>query len=445
MVSHAGLENLARAQAELLGVGPGARVLQFSSPSFDASVFELAMALFSGATLVQAEEDEVLLGDALLDFAARTAVTHAVLPPSLLAALPEPRLPDLHTLIVAGEACPPEVVRRWAPGRRFVNAYGPTEATIWSTAAELAPGDEVSIGGPIRGVQAHVLDLHGQPLPPGVVGELALGGPGIARGYLNAPAQTAERFTPDFLGGRPGARLYRTGDLAYRTEADELNFCGRADHQIKLRGYRIELGEIEAVLREHPDVSAAAAVLVPGSGSGSGSLVAFAVAAHGSDLDGEALKSWAAERLPEYSVPARTVVVAEMPLTHAGKVDRAALVERADKSLEAGAGEVASAPSSQLEALLAHFWGQFTGLAVVDVRADLFDQRGDSLRMMELVGRVGQDLGVTVPIQEVFDSPTLTALAAYVLRAAESAEQLERTAGELLKRAGVGEGVGADV
>ncbi len=427
VVSHYALHNLFRA-SERLDAGPGSRVLQSVSPSFDASVFEMAEALFYGATLVQPEEDEVLLGNTLVDFLDRSAITHATLQPSLLAALPPAPLPALQTLVVGGEACTAEVVRRWANGRRLLNCYGPTEATVWSTVKQLAAGDAITIGNPIRGVQAYILDLHDQPLPEGIFGELVLGGESIARGYLGEPAITAERFIPDFLGNRSGARLYRTGDLACYTDTGEIDFGGRVDQQIKLRGYRIETGEIESVLMEHPDVSAAAVVLVPDGGSSY--LAAFVVPR--SEIISEELMTWAATKLPEYSVPAHLQIIAEMPLTHAGKVDRANLIESANRNSNSHAES--TPPATEVEALLALFWGQITGLAQVNVEEDLFDQKGDSLRIMDLVGRIGQDLGVSIPIPKVFDSPTLTAVAAYVLQESGSAEKLKQRAEELLKR-----------
>jgi len=428
VVSHSALDNLVHA-LQRLEAGAGARVLQFASPSFDASVFEITLALFSGATLVQPEEDELLLGDALLEFLERSAVTHATLYPSLLAALPEAPLPALRTLIVAGEACSPEVVRRWAKGRRLLNCYGPTEAAVWSTVKELALGEVVTIGNPVRGVHAYILDTHDQLLPQGIIGELVLSGDSLARGYVGEPAITAERFIPNFLSNRPGARLYRTGDLASYTDTGEINFCGRVDHQIKLRGYRIELGEIEAVLLEHSDVSQAAVVLV--TDGTSSFLHAFVVLKPSSDVVSEELITWVASKLPKYSVPSRVLILDEMPLSHAGKVDRATLVENARRSLHPPFES--APPSTEIEALLALFWRQITGLAQVDVGGDLLDQKGDSLRIMELVGRIGQDLGATVPISMVFDSPTLTAVATYVLKESDSAEKLKKRAEELLK------------
>jgi amino acid adenylation domain-containing protein len=427
VVSHSGMENLVRSQIERLEAGPGARVLQFASPAFDASVFEIALALFSGATLVQAPENELLLGTGLVEFLKGAAVTHAVLTPSLLMALPDADLPALRVLVVAGEACSQEVGRRWGRGRRVFNAYGPTEATIWSTVSEVAPGQAVTIGRPIHGVRAHIADLHGQMVPPEVVGDLVLGGPSIARGYLNSPVLTAERFIPDDQGDSPGARLYRTGDLACYTEGGEIDFCGRADRQIKLRGYRIEIEEIESVLREHTAVVAAAVVLVPEGNSKI--LAAYAVLRSDAEVDAIELKAWLAKRLPEYSVPAHIFITSQLPLTHTGKLDRERLIQSVARMQVVQDHDSEGLP---LVALLMRYWKDITGLPGVSCNASLFDQAGDSLRLMDLIGRIGEELRVEVPLGQLFDAPTITALADYLLQNSHS-EELNRIAQEKLK------------
>ena len=252
LLEHKGLLNVHREQARLFGVGPGWRVLQFASPSFDAATFELVDALPKGATLVTGDRHQLLPGPDLLRFLREERIGIVTLPPTALAATPVAELPDLRVITVAGEACPRELVTRWAPGRRFFNLYGPTETTIWSSFAELQPGEDVHIGLPIANTRIDLLDAAGEPVPVGVPGELCIGGRGLARGYLNRPELTAERFTDD--PHRPGERLYRTGDLARRRRDGALEFAGRIDTQVKLRGYRIEPGEVEAVLDGHAGV-----------------------------------------------------------------------------------------------------------------------------------------------------------------------------------------------
>ncbi|HSA51731.1 MAG TPA: amino acid adenylation domain-containing protein, partial [Yinghuangia sp.] len=257
VVSHTGIASLVASQIDHLRLGVGSRVLQASSPSFDASFWDVCAALLSGAALVLAPVDDPLAG--LRD----ARVTHATVPPSALAAVPEGTGTALETLIVAGEACPPELVARWAPGRRMINAYGPTETTVCATMS--TPLDASVAGNPPMGqaiinARVYVLDAALRPVPPGVPGELYVAGPGLARGYLGRTALTAQRFVADPYtpANQPGTRMYRTGDLARTTRDGRLEYLGRADNQLKIRGYRIEPGEIETALTTHPAIAHAA-------------------------------------------------------------------------------------------------------------------------------------------------------------------------------------------
>ncbi|MEU1310630.1 amino acid adenylation domain-containing protein, partial [Streptomyces cinnamoneus] len=248
VVTHAGLAAFAATERERFDVSAGSRVLQFSSPSFDASVLELCMALTSGATLVVPEPGP-LAGEPLAEVIAGRRVTHALIPPAALASVPPVELPDFACLIVGGDACSSELVGRWAPGRRMVNAYGPTESTVAvSMSAPLtAEGGVPPIGAPVLDTRAYVLDGSLRLVPPGVAGELYVAGAGLARGYLERPGLTAERFVADPFAGA-GERMYRTGDVVRWRADGQLEFVGRVDEQVKIRGFRIELGEIESVL-----------------------------------------------------------------------------------------------------------------------------------------------------------------------------------------------------
>lgn len=262
MVPHRGLCNVVEAQKQSFNLQPGSQVLQFSSLNFDASIFEMLMAFGVGGTLCVVPKEARLPGADLVQFLQERVIAAAILPPAVLAVLPENQLPTLTTVLAGGEACSSEIVKRWAEGRRFFNAYGPTETTIWATVAQLEQSNEKpSIGRPVANTQIYLLDTHLQPVPVGVVGELYIGGDGVARGYLNRPDLTAERFIPNFYSAEPGARLYRTGDLARYRADGKLEFIGRTDEQVKIRGYRIELGEIETVLNQHPVVREAIATV----------------------------------------------------------------------------------------------------------------------------------------------------------------------------------------
>jgi amino acid adenylation domain-containing protein len=279
MVEHRGICNLVVAQAEGFAVDSDSRVLQFASPSFDACVSEIAVTLCTGAALYIADPGVVLAGQALSELIDLHGITHVTLPPAVLAAMPDDAtLTTVSTLVVAGDAASAALVKRWAPGRRLVNAYGPTEATVCAAihlcdvAEETAP----PIGRPIRNTRIYLLDSKGQPVPVGVAGEIHIGGVQVARGYLNRPELSAERFLPDLFAGNPNARMYRTGDLGrYRADGC-IEFLGRSDFQVKLRGFRIEPGEIEARLAQHPDVQQAV-VLCREDEPGDRRLVAYVV------------------------------------------------------------------------------------------------------------------------------------------------------------------------
>ncbi|HET7866512.1 MAG TPA: amino acid adenylation domain-containing protein, partial [Burkholderiaceae bacterium] len=263
MIEHRGLTNLVTGQIAAFRIEPDSRLLQFASFSFDASISEVATALCRGATLCLAAREDLMPGEPLRRTLAAHAITHVTLPPVVLAAMQPGDAPaSLSTLVAAGETCPPSVAEAWSPGRRFLNAYGPTEATVCATLYEYDPRHPglLPIGKPFANTRIYILDAHGEPVPIGVAGEIFIGGVGLARGYRNLPGLSAESFVPHPFDPRPDARLYRTGDLGRWRADGHVEYLGRNDTQVKLRGFRIETGEIEAQLRRHPQVKDAAVI-----------------------------------------------------------------------------------------------------------------------------------------------------------------------------------------
>ena len=290
LISHGGLANLAKAQAAAFHVDAESRVLQFAPLTFDASVSEIVIALTTGATLCVANRPSMQPGAPLANLMRDRRITKVTLPPSILSVLPEtPPLTDLATLVVAGEACPPDLARRWGQGRRLVNAYGPTENTVCATwFADRGDAGPLPIGRAMAGVETWVLDDLGQPVPPGVPGQLYLGGAGLALGYWGQPDQTAIRFGPHPFAGATGARLYATGDRVRYDRDGILTFLGRIDTEVKLRGMRIDVQEIEHRLRELPPV-ADAAVVVAGDAPQTAQLRGFVVLKGDTDPTHEAV------------------------------------------------------------------------------------------------------------------------------------------------------------
>jgi amino acid adenylation domain-containing protein len=411
-VPHHGLVNLALAQAEVFGLGPGDRVLQFSSPCFDASIFETVMALTSGATLCLADPDDLLPGEPLGSTLAKQRITVVTLPPTCLGPVPPRALPDLQTIAVAGEVCPIELVRAWATGRRFLNLYGPTEATIWSTTAECRPGDDrPPIGRPIDNVTAYVLDERMEPVPPGVSGELYVGGAGVARGYVGLPALTAARFVPDPFSQLPGARLYRTGDLARsRPDGAALEFVGRIDDQVKIRGFRIEPNEVRMALADHPAVRECAVVARRDS-TGDEHLVGYLVARDAA-VSTDAIRSFLARRLPEHMVPTAFMWLPQLPIGLTGKLDHRALPEPDAVRPELDAGFIA--PQAGVEQRIAAVFGEILGVDRVGAADDFFNLGGHSVKAVSLAARLSSTFGFRISPRAVFERRTPARLAEHI-------------------------------
>jgi amino acid adenylation domain-containing protein len=420
-VEHRSLSHLCQEFPKHVGVEAGDRVLQFASLSFDASVVEIFPPLSLGAAVVLAPAELLLPGPELIDLLRNHRVTTAILPPSALAVLPVSELPDLELLIAAGERCTAGVVQRWLPGRRFVNGYGPTEATVCTSTFECRRSDEhPPIGRPIANVKAYVLGPHREPVPVGVAGELYIGGSGLAREYLNRPELTAERFVRNPFSRTSGSRLYRTGDRCRWLPHGNLQFLGRVDHQVKVRGFRIELGEIEAALVEHADVGQAA-VTAREDAAGDTRLVAYVVPRGEATPTVGLLQDFLRDRLPRFMVPATIVLLDSLPLSPNGKVDRKALP--APDSARPDLENPYVPPRTPEERILAGIWTEVLGVDKVGVHDDFFQLGGASIKSLRIVAKA-REAGLapasgSLTPQMLFEYTTIAQLAA-LLRLAEA-------------------------
>ncbi|HSF41240.1 MAG TPA: amino acid adenylation domain-containing protein, partial [Thermoanaerobaculia bacterium] len=383
-----------------------AGVLAATSAGFDLSVFEMFAPLSAGGAAILAANALVLP-----DLPAAGEVTLVNTVPSAIAVLARQGgiPPSVRTVNLAGEPLKASLAREVyerSRAERIWNLYGPTEDTTYSTAARVGPSDarEPSIGRPLPGTRAHVLDPGGREVPVGVPGELCLAGAGLARGYLGRPGLTAERFVPDPFSPAPGARLYRTGDLVRRRPGGDLDFLGRLDHQVKIRGVRVELGEIESVLAAHPAVREAVA-LVRGD-DGDRRLVAWVVPADGAVPQPAALREHLRAELPEAMVPGAFVVLERLPLTPNGKLDRRAL-----PAPEHTPQAAYTAPRNQVEEILAGLWGEVLRVGRVGIHDNFFDLGGHSLLGVRLLSQVRDLFGVTLEVRSIFEQPTVAGMA----------------------------------
>ncbi|MFF2810183.1 amino acid adenylation domain-containing protein [Streptomyces sp. NPDC058000] len=404
VVAHTGMASFATDKIDRCGIEEGSRVAQFASPSFDASVLEMWLALLSGACLVIPPAGP-LAGAVLAQHLAELRINHVALAAAALASMPAAPLPELRTLTVGGDAFTGEVVARWAGGRRMVNGYGPTEATVWVTSSPaLSEPVAPPIGRPVWNTQVYVLDAALRPVPAGVPGELYLAGVQLARGYLGRPGMTAARFVANPFGA-PGARMYRTGDLVTWRADGQLEFVGRVDHQVKVRGFRIELGEIENALAGHPAV-ADTAVIVREDRPGDKRIVAYVVPAEDAAVDAAALRAHLAGQLPDYMLPAAFLELDELPLTAHAKLDVRAL-----PAPDFAAAVGTRAPRTAREETLCRIFAEVLNLPRVGVDDSFFALGGDSILSIQVISRARNE-GIVLTAREIVRHQTVEALAA---------------------------------
>lgn len=416
---------------------PVDRFLLLTSFAFDSSIAGLFWTLCDGGTLILPDADALDLSE-IARVVADQQVTCTLTIPSLYAALlQEQRAMSgsaLRTLIMAGEQCPKDLYQchsRTLPQVHFFNEYGPTEATVWATAAEARPralGLAVAIGAPVANMRALVLDPFGQPAPVGVAGELHLAGVGLARGYLNAPGATAERFKPNPFGA-PGERMYATGDLVRWLPDCALEFLDRVDFQIKLNGFRIEVGEIEAILESHPQILRAV-VQLRGE-RGDQRLIAYVVPRGPEKLGIDGLARFVRDKLPKYMLPSQFVAIDKLPLTSSGKLDRKALPEPPSVAPRpAGASE---RPRTPTEEVLCAIWTQILGSPAIGVNDRFFELGGESLRAMRIMARVRNTFQVELPLRMLMtENASVAQLAGAVEVARWSGRDVIPGAGELM-------------
>ena len=417
LLMHQGLSNLAQAQAEFFKVTQDSRLIQFASFAFDAATSEIFMALCAGATLHIVSRELTQSGQELSDYVARMGITHATLPPALLPVLERARWDSVQHLTVAGEHCPLGLVREWAQGRSFYNAYGPSETSVCASMAQLAPATEVvHMGRPMRGVQLHVLDELMQPVPLGVAGQLHVGGRGVGRGYLGRDELNREKFVANPFGA---GKLYATGDLVRRRADGNLEFIGRLDSQVKIRGFRIELGEIEAALARQPGV-AEVAVVAHNDHEQQQRLVAYIVASDAT-VTPEVLRASLAASMPNYMIPSAFVLLECFPMTPNGKVDRRRLPEPDVASL---AQAEFVAPRNATEESLAAIWCGLLNLDKIGVHHNFFDLGGNSLLAIQAISRIKEHFGVQMKVADLFVYTSIAALARRLQEASADAAAL---------------------
>ncbi|MEM9457583.1 MAG: amino acid adenylation domain-containing protein, partial [Myxococcota bacterium] len=461
-VEHQNLAAYASAAVQTYGFEPRDRVLQFITLSFDVSLMELFGAWTCGATLVVRDEQMLLDPERFVAFCRDKDITILNFPTGYwqqwigVLAQREIAWPaSVRTVLVGGDRLTREAAAAWrdyigGQGRQIpliplINCYGPTEATVYATVHSVAASvadprhAEIPIGRALGATQTHVVDRRGRPVGPGIVGELWLGGPLVARGYINDPAQTAAKFIPNPFSSRPGERLYRTGDRVRRRLDGVLEFLGRTDGQVKIRGFRVELGEVEAAIRQQPGIRAAAVVASPTPGGESLELVAYIEAQIPEVAEIPALRDALRRELPPFMVPARVHALERMPLDRNGKIDRRSL---SPKLARPAADPVALVPpTNALERTIAQIWADALGVEQVSIHANFFEIGGTSLSLLQIHPRLRDEVGCDLPVAELFAHPTVHRLAQRLQRdaagpqgAAQDRAQRRRAAAARMRR-----------
>ncbi|MEI9425798.1 amino acid adenylation domain-containing protein [Mesorhizobium sp. Cs1299R1N1] len=410
MIEHRSVCNMAEDLKHTYQLGPDSRVLQFASCGFDASLFDFMLALSSGGQLCLAPPSASLPGAELVEFMHRERITAAGLTPTAWNSLPSTDLPDLTVIKSGGEPMPSSLIERWGQKRRIFNSYGPTETTVYSIRTQVEAGrQKPAIGRPAINTKAYILDRYGNPAPVGAIGELYIGGVGVARGYINRDELTRELFQPNPFEDKPKSMLYRTGDrVRYRSDGT-IEFLGRKDGQIKIRGMRVELAEIEQCLMGHENVKACCVALTNGPDENEG-LIAYLVMQRESSEGTDELQTLLRAALPGYMIPSQFVFLPQLPTNRSGKIDRHALPHPRIVSK----WKVASLPTGTFQKALAEIWKDVLKLDSVDIDDNFFDVGGHSMAVVQVQARIYDRLGIDCKILDVFEHPTIRTLAAHL-------------------------------
>ena len=412
MIEHSGIINTILCQIQLCDIQPVDHILQFAAYTFDASISEILQAVLSGATLVMTSQTIIHSPQKLLKQIETQLISVLTLPPAYLNTLDKSGLGGVRVLKSAGERPILEGASALSKGRKYINAYGPTENSVCTSIFEVPPQWEmpfIPIGKPIFNTEVFILNKEQKLLPIGIAGELCVSGAGLARGYLNQPELTDQRFIPHPF--KAGERLYKTGDLARWLPDGNIEFLGRLDHQLKIRGHRIEAGEIEQALLQHPAIQAATVI---GKEMGQGKeLVAYLVP---KELpiaigipDAESLRLYLSEQLPSYMIPSYFVELETLPLTTSGKVNRNALPGPEEGSLVSRTAY--TAPRNSIETTLAGIWEEILEITPIGIYDNFFDLGGHSLRAIHLVAAIHQNFQIEYPLSLIFQYPTIQKMA----------------------------------
>ncbi|PDT79683.1 hybrid non-ribosomal peptide synthetase/type I polyketide synthase [Sinorhizobium sp. BJ1] len=416
MIEHRSACNMAEDLKRTYQLGPDSRVLQFASCGFDASLFDFMLALSSGGRLCLAPPSASLPGAELVEFMRRERITAAGLTPTAWTSLPSTDLPDLTAIKSGGEPLPSSLIERWGEKRRIFNSYGPTETTVYCIRTEVkAGGVKPPIGHPAINTKAYILDRYGNPAPLGAIGELYIGGVGLARGYINHDELTREVFQPNPFDDEPHSRLYRTGDRARYLPDGMIEFLGRKDGQIKIRGMRVELAEIEQCLMRHENIKACCVTRADRPDE-SVSLTAYVARRRESSEDTDELQAFLRAALPGHMIPSQFVFVPQLPTNRSGKIDRRALPEPRNASKL----KAATLPTGGLQTELAEIWKDVLKLDTVSVEDNFFDVGGHSMAIVQVQARIHDRLGIDCKILDLFEHPTIRTLAAHLTASSDA-------------------------